>query len=475
MQKLETRKRRRDDTTVVAAAVAAAASGIPAPMLHRRRHARDINTNKTDERKETKTQTQTQHHHKKEKDKHDKKDKKERSREVTLPPLEHVDELRVVEEHAAIDVASALKLEMDRRAKLKRALAPIRQNKHEMGQKLTQALHDLSVDVMRIPETQRAALNIALAQSHGTATAAGSGGCVEAPEYIRLVHNNKDKTIKPDIVRVAIDQVLVDLTPVRTLLQHDMDKVAGMSASAAKKHTPLTVTRAFFDAVRAAVCERVRTPMVQVKLTNALPRGVKPPGVMEAEADVAAAALQLHSDAHVIATATANFREQATEVHESVDACKPLLDAYFDRVAKTSKKKLGDSVCARIDVGDASFRLVRRIAKHKTRIGIGRGGVIDAALRSAMVDAWNLPVVAAAVVGESGNADTDRDQNKDKDSDEDDNPLPTIDALEHLAKAARRRAAFADAVIAFLTNLPITEKTEVKLYSALVKRKTHGS
>ena len=463
MQKLETRKRRRDDTTVVAAA---ASSGIPAPMLHRRRHARD--TNKTDERKEAQTKTQTQHHHKK--DKRDKRDKKERSLEVPLPPLEHVDELRVVEEHAAIDVASALKLEIDRRAKLKRALAPIRQNKHEMGQKLTQALHDLSVDVMRIPETQRAALNIALAQSHGTATAAGSKACVEAPEYIRLVHNNKDKTIKPDIVRAAIDQVLLDLTPVRTLLQHDMDKVAGMSASAAKKHTPLTVTRAFFDAVRAAVCERVRTPMVQVKLTNALPRGVKPPGVMEAEADVAAAALQLHSDAHVIATATANFREQATEVHESVDACKPLLDAYFDRVAKTSKKKLGDSVCARIDVGDASFRLVRRVAKHKTRIGIGRGGVIDAALRSAMVDVWNLPVVAvAAAVGESGNADTDRDQDKD----EDDNPLPTIDALEHLAKAARRRAAFADAVIAFLTNLPITEKTEVKLYSALVKRKKH--
>ena len=161
--------------------------------------------------------------------------------------------------------------------------------------------------------------------------------------------------------------------------------------------------------------------------------------------------------------------------HETIDTCKPLLAAYFDRIAKSIKKQPGDSVAARVAVGDTAFRLVQRVDKIKPRIGIGKGGAIDAALHGAMARVWHLkPIIKDKDKDKDGMEDTaETADTKDKENTEieDEDLFKTVDHLEHLARTGARREAFVAEVVELLSNLPTIEKQQVKLYVAAGRRK----
>jgi hypothetical protein len=162
-------------------------------------------------------------------------------------------------------------------------------------------------------------------------------GLPDVPTYVRLVKNNKDLTITPEIVS---------------------DVLKGISDSdiMESKHDG---GEALIDAIITGVRREIRSFSEQAKLMNAVPRGVKHADIPVANKEICEKALELHEKNCFILKAEREKRERIAQFKEDLSSKEPSIHQYFERGGISSQ---------RIVLENVPYNLCSREREKKTKI-----------------------------------------------------------------------------------------------------------
>lgn len=162
-------------------------------------------------------------------------------------------------------------------------------------------------------------------------------GLPDVPTYIRLSRNNKDLTITPEIV----SEVLKGIS--------DSDIMESKQDGG----------EALVDAILTGVRREIRSFSEQAKLTNAVPRGVKPTDVPMASKELANKALELHEKNCFVLKVEREKRERIAQFKEDLTKNESSVHQYFDRGGISSQ---------RIVLENVPYNLCSREREKKTKI-----------------------------------------------------------------------------------------------------------
>lgn len=162
-------------------------------------------------------------------------------------------------------------------------------------------------------------------------------GLPDVPTYIRLSRNNKDLTITPEIVSNVVKGI------------SDSDIMESKQDGG----------EALVDAIITGVRREVRSFSEQAKLTNAVPRGIKPTDIPVANKQLSDMALELHEKNCIVLKAEREKRERIAQFKEDLSGKEPTIHSYFDRGGISSQ---------RIVLENVPYNLCSREREKKTKI-----------------------------------------------------------------------------------------------------------
>ena len=166
---------------------------------------------------------------------------------------------------------------------------------------------------------------------------ADAKGLPDIPTYIRLMRNNKDLTITPEIVS---------------------DVLKGISDSDIMESKE-DEGQALIDAIITGVRREIRSFNEQAKLINSVPRGIKPTDIPIANKELSDKAIELHEKSCFVLNAERNKRERIAHFKEDLSLKEPSIQQYFNRGGISSQ---------RIVLENVPYNLCSREREKKTKI-----------------------------------------------------------------------------------------------------------
>jgi hypothetical protein len=226
--------------------------------------------------------------------------------------------------------------------KLKRELAGLTEKIKDLKAKRKQLRDQLTKDVVALcPSTKCISLSKDDMKRLEQACSASGIPCV--PAFLRIVRNNKDTAINPDIVQEAIE----------CITQDDLEE--------ASKDTK--VPHEIIKSVIVTNVRRIiRSYTENLKLLTSVPKGLNIYEITDATTEVA-------NRMHELWTVEQEIKSQMGQkkvddhVKETLDTYKEKIETFFARTGLTAQ---------RIVVEGNPYRLVRRLSVRKQRIGIGK-------------------------------------------------------------------------------------------------------
>jgi hypothetical protein len=159
-------------------------------------------------------------------------------------------------------------------------------------------------------------------------------GC---PPYIRLVKNNKDLTITPEVISEAL----------QSITDEDIQEYTG--------NPPDILVEAILSAVRRIV----RSFSEQIKLTDSVPRGIKPADVPFADAALSKQAVQLFTHSSKVTASESEKRTAVSSAKTAMSERQTTLDAFFERSGITHQ---------RVTLENKQYNLCRRLTVSKPKV-----------------------------------------------------------------------------------------------------------
>ncbi len=227
-------------------------------------------------------------------------------------------------------------------------------------------------------------LQLPLALRREADARASSAGLPPVPPYVRLVRNNKDLTITPDV----INEVL------RGLTAEDIAEAEGDDG-----------VSALLTAVVNGVRRLVRSYTEQIKLTESVPRGTRAADIPVAPEPIAREAIRLHERGAFVLAAERAKREATARVREAITGPSTALDTYFVRGNLSHQRVVLEgqpyNVCRRVTVAKpkVTFKVLQEVLHE---------GIVDAVakgLKPGRGGATKEAVAAALLSGSSGKRD----------------------------------------------------------------------
>jgi hypothetical protein len=157
------------------------------------------------------------------------------------------------------------------------------------------------------------------------------------PPYIRLVKNNKDLTITPEVISEALQAVT----------EADVLEAQG------------SPSEILINTILASVRRIVRSFSEQIKLTESVPRGIKPADIPFASAELSKQAIALHEHSSVVLNAEAEKRTSVAAAKAAMTEKQPSLEQFFERSGITHQRVMLDN---------KPFNLCRRLTVSKTKV-----------------------------------------------------------------------------------------------------------
>lgn len=198
----------------------------------------------------------------------------------------------------------------------------------ELRESLLHALKEEEEEVMLIPQAIRREVDARAAAS----------GLPALPPYLRVMRNNKDLAITPDVINDAF----------ASLSETDVLEADGDDGA-----------QALVEAVLAAVRRNVRSFSEQVKLVDSVPRGVRAADVKLAADELARQAVALHENSSAVLHAERQKREALARALEEMATQKDAVDGYFVRGNMTHQPVL---------LENTRYNLCRRVTVIKPRV-----------------------------------------------------------------------------------------------------------
>ena len=240
-----------------------------------------------------------------------------------LEEADRVSEQQVVkpssEEKTAISAYCNLSLQCKKiEEKLKAAVAELKPEIKTLRTELLASVKAKKEEILQIPQHLRKDID-------------------GLPPYIRLVKNNKDLTITPDVINEALQAVT----------EADIQDGEG---------TPSEIV---INAILSSVRRIVRTFSEQIKLSESVPRGIKPADVPFADEAMSKRAIILHENSTRVLSAEAEKRTAVAAAKASMNEKHPALDKFFERSGITHQ---------RVTLENKPFNLCRRLTVTKTKV-----------------------------------------------------------------------------------------------------------
>jgi hypothetical protein len=160
------------------------------------------------------------------------------------------------------------------------------------------------------------------------------------PPYIRLVTQNKDRTLTPE----AVDEALKSLT------EEDVQEAAANEKD---------LVKAIVTAVVAHLKREVRHVTHKVDLVESVPRGVRAVDVNEASPQACDLAIRLHAESSVVALAEKTKRATLGELKAQMSTAEPNIKTYFERASVQTQ---------RVVLEDKPYHLCMRTTVSKPRV-----------------------------------------------------------------------------------------------------------
>lgn len=157
------------------------------------------------------------------------------------------------------------------------------------------------------------------------------------PPYIRLVKNNKDLTITPEVISEAL----------QSITEEDIQEYKG--------NAPEFLVEAILSSVRRIV----RSFSEQIKLTDSVPRGIKPADVPFADAALSKQAVRLFAHSTKVLASESEKRTAVSSAKTAMNERQGTLDAFFERSGITHQ---------RITLENKQFNLCRRLTVSKPKV-----------------------------------------------------------------------------------------------------------
>lgn len=246
---------------------------------------------------------------------------------------------------------------------------------------------------------------------------ASAAGLPPVPPYVRLVRNNKDLTITPDI----INEVVRSLTP------EDIAEAEGADG-----------VSALLTAVLNGVRRAVRSYTEQVKLTESAPRGTRAADIPVAPEAIAREAIRLHERGAFVLAAERAKRDAMARVREALTAPTATLDAFFTR---------GDITHQRVTLEGQPYNVCRRTTISKPKVTFK---VLQEVLHEGIVDALGKAKASTASAAARATASKDA-------------ATASKDAVAAALLAGNKREELQRLVAMKLASLPPTSKSTIHL------------
>jgi len=157
------------------------------------------------------------------------------------------------------------------------------------------------------------------------------------PPYIRLVKNNKDLTITPEVISEAL----------QSITEEDIQEYKG--------NAPDILVEAILSSVRRIV----RSFSEQIKLTDSVPRGIKAADVPFADTSLSKQAVQLFTHSSKVMASESEKRAAVSSAKTAMSERQATLDAFFERSGITHQ---------RVTLENKQFNLCRRLTVSKTKV-----------------------------------------------------------------------------------------------------------
>ena len=216
------------------------------------------------------------------------------------------------------------KQEQATRDRVKEAKPAIKQ----LREALLQALKEEEHEVLLIPQGIRREAD----------ARAAAAGLPPLPPYVRVMRNNKDLSITPDVIHEAF----------ASLSEADVLEAEGDDGM-----------QALVEAVLAAVRRHVRSFSEQVKLADSVPRGTRAADVELASEELARQAVALHENSSMVLLAERQKREVLARALEEISTKKDIVDGFFAR---------GNMTHQPVVLENMRYNLCRRVTVVKPRV-----------------------------------------------------------------------------------------------------------
>lgn len=163
-------------------------------------------------------------------------------------------------------------------------------------------------------------------------------GLTDAPCYIRLFSTSKETPLSYD----KISDILREL---------DASDFADVEEDDS--------TKAFIEAAFTKLKRDSKSVIVQAKLTDSIPRGIKPLDIAIACTELSQQSSELYKKQDIIAQKEKAKREQLSSIRENLEQHKPAIDIYFTR---------GNMNSQRVLLEEKAYNLTRRVSVLKPKI-----------------------------------------------------------------------------------------------------------
>jgi hypothetical protein len=239
-----------------------------------------------------------------------------------LEEADRVSEQQVIKpspaEKSAISAYCTLSLQVKKiEEKLKERVNAVKPEIKGLRSSLLETIKKGDDEILQIPQTLRKNANV--------------------PPYIRLVKNNKDLTITPEVISEAL-QAITDA---------DVLEAEG---------TPAEI---LINSILSSVRRIVRSFSEQVKLTESVPRGIKAADIPFADEELSKQAIALHEQSSLVLTAEAEKRTSVSAAKSAMIEKQPSLEQFFERSGITHQ---------RVMLENKPFNLCRRLTVSKTKV-----------------------------------------------------------------------------------------------------------